>query len=102
MLSISLATPVPSPLSSPLSKPSSTVISIPAIAHSPSLVDKISFDNSILSNSEGGGGYSDNLQQFRDLIQTHQIQESFKGLFKYNHRSACQSCKPKSHTKNYT
>jgi hypothetical protein len=35
------------------------------------LVDEISFDNSILSNSEGGGGYPDNLQQFRDLIDLH-------------------------------
>jgi hypothetical protein len=37
------------------------------------LVDEISFDNSILSNSEGGGGYPDNLQQFRDLILAYVV-----------------------------
>jgi FKBP-type peptidyl-prolyl cis-trans isomerase SlyD len=32
------------------------------------LLDEISFENSILSNSEGGSGYPSHLQQFRDLI----------------------------------
>jgi hypothetical protein len=32
------------------------------------LVNKISFENSILSNSESCDGYPFNLQQFRDLI----------------------------------